>query len=148
MNSQKKDEITVWEEIKGQAIKNKHHVAKIIISVILIPVVSILLDRFVMGDSVPLWVSMAISTWATYVLITIYDRVLTRDSQRAKSQIIKNTLDILVIKEDVKKLQEEVYKEDIEKIRQRNMHIAMMRKGTVYPREVKNATKAKDNTSE
>lgn len=139
-----KEKVKIKDELRGQYKQNKHHIIKMIIAIILVPTVTSVLDNFVFGEGIPIYLSMLISTWATYLLLTIYDGVIVRETQRAKSQIIKNTVAILVIEEDVKALQEEVYKEDVAGVRARNYTKAMKRKGESYMGGDVNAKSSKD----
>lgn len=132
MQNKKEGRIRKRDELRGQLKKNKHHMIKMIISIVVIPTVTVLLDNYVFTEGTPIYLSMLISTWATYMLLSIYDGVITRETQTAKTQIIKNSLAILVIEEDVKALQEEVYKESKAEVRARNYTKAMRRKGDTY----------------
>lgn len=128
----KEEEITVWDEVKGQVGKNKHHVIKVAIAILVIPSLIMLLDGYILEGTVPKMVTTLISFWATYLIISLYDSVISREAQRAKNQIVRNTLDVLVMKEDIKTLQAEVYKESKEEVRAKNLEVAMKRKGDTY----------------
>ena len=132
MQNKKEGRIRKRDELRGQLKKNKHHMIKMIISIVVIPTVTVLLDSYVFTEGTPIYLSMLISTWATYILLSVYDGIITRETQTAKSQIIKNSLAILVIEEDVKALQKEVYKESKAEVRARNYTKAMRRKGDTY----------------
>ena len=132
MQNKKEGRIRKRDELRGQLKKNKHHMIKMLISIVVIPTVTVLLDSYVFTEGTPIYLSMLISTWATYMLLSVYDGIITRETQTAKSQIIKNSLAILVIEEDVRALQEEVYKESKAEVRARNYTKAMRRKGDTY----------------
>lgn len=117
------------DEIRGQIDKNKHHIIKLLIALVAIPMTTTILDTYVLGDVAPIQISVYISVWATFVLLTIYDGVITRETQRAKDQIIENTLSIIVIEEDIRNLQREVYKGNKMDIRAQNYAKAKRRKG-------------------
>lgn len=144
MNNNRWGNTKLTKELHGQLTKNKHHIIKLGVAIIVIPGLTILLDTYVLRRYTPSWVSMIISVWATYLLISLYDGVVTRETQRAKTQIVKNTLDILVIKEDIKDLQLEVYKEEKSNIRADNHRKAMARRGTVYPKGGTDVNRTKD----
>lgn len=124
--------LRLQDELRGQYKKNKHHLAKVFIAIVAIPLTTILLDSYVFSESTSVYLSMLMSSWATYILITIYDGVIIRETQRAKRQIVRNTLSILVIEEDVRDLQKEVYQGEKQVKREENYVKAMRRKGETY----------------
>lgn len=132
MNKKEEKEIGICDELRGQFKKNKHHMYKLLIAIIVIPTITTVLDTYVLGESAPMYIAMIISTWATYIILSIYDGVITRETQLAKTQIIKNSLAILVIEEDVKALQAEVYREGKQEVRADNYAKAMRRRNDLF----------------
>lgn len=147
MNKEEEKEIGICDELRGQFKKNKHHTYKLLIAVIVIPTITTVLDTYVLGESAPMYLAMIISAWATYIILSIYDGVITRETQLAKAQIIKNSLAILVIEEDVKALQAEVYREGKQEVRADNYAKAMRRRNDMFLEGDANGPRTKNKDS-
>lgn len=126
MDNEKCAEVT--RKLGNRLQRNKHHIIKIIIAIAVIPTLTVVLDRYILNDSIPILATMAASIGITYVLVTVYDTVITTEMDKMMEQLTRNTEDIIVIKEDIMDLQVEVFKEDASKIRDRNWERAAKRR--------------------
>lgn len=123
------------KEILDKIVEYKHQILKLLVAAILIPLLTLGLERYVLGNDIPILVVMALSVGVTFLIISIYDLIVDQESEKARSQIARNTVNIMVIKEDVKALQEEIHKEDAKTIRERNWERALKRRGYKIPDE-------------
>lgn len=112
--------------------KNKHHIVKIVISLIVIPVITLFLNKVVVGKSQPIPLFGLVSIGITYILLTVYDITIIKESEKTMEYINKNARNIKLIKEDVRVLQSVVHSEEKKKIREQNAQRAMKRKGEVF----------------
>lgn len=79
-----------------------------------------LLDKYIINESIPFVLYTLISVGITFSLITIYDITISRETKREMSQIARNTLDIKYIQEDVQILQAIVHEESMLEVRAEN----------------------------
>lgn len=107
--------------------ENKHSIIKAVIAIVVIPLVAIFVARTTHILEVAHFFYIVIVIGTSYLSTTIYDWIVLREPAQTIEQIAENSLDIKIIKEDVKKLQESVHKQDIEVIRERNARRAMRR---------------------
>lgn len=113
--------------MKEKLKENRHNIYKSLIALVFIPVVTSLITRHLHLVDMTRFTYIAIVIGISYISTTIYDWVVLKEPKRTLEQIAENSLDIRLIKEDVRELQRVVHKDEKEEIRRMNAERARRR---------------------